>query len=39
MALYAIGELHLGLSVNKPMDIFGSSWTTMFSACRTPFQN
>jgi len=26
MALYAIGDLHLGLSVNKPMDIFGSGW-------------
>lgn len=26
MALYAIGDLHLSLSVNKPMDIFGPSW-------------
>ena len=23
MALYAIGDLHLSLTVNKPMDIFG----------------
>ena len=27
MALYAIGDMHLSLSVNKPMDIFGSGWT------------
>ena len=26
MALYAIGDLHLSLSVNKPMDIFGEVW-------------
>ena len=26
MALYAIGDLHLGLSVNKPMNIFGPGW-------------
>ena len=26
MALYAIGDLHLALSVNKPMDIFGPKW-------------
>jgi predicted phosphohydrolase len=25
MKLFAIGELHLSLSVNKPMDIFGSA--------------
>ncbi len=27
MALYAIGDLHLSLTVNKPMDIFGSGWS------------
>ena len=27
MALYAIGDLHLSLMVNKPMDIFGAGWT------------
>lgn len=27
MALYAIGDLHLSLTVNKPMDIFGPGWT------------
>lgn len=26
MALYAIGDLHLGFQVNKPMDIFGPKW-------------
>ena len=26
MALYAIGDLHLSLSVNKPMDVFGPGW-------------
>ncbi|MBP8639509.1 MAG: metallophosphoesterase [Oscillospiraceae bacterium] len=26
MALYAIGDLHLSISTNKPMDIFGSRW-------------
>lgn len=27
MALFAIADLHLSLSVNKPMDIFGGNWT------------
>ncbi|MCI8478262.1 MAG: serine/threonine protein phosphatase [Oscillospiraceae bacterium] len=26
MALYAIGDTHLSLSVNKPMDVFGGNW-------------
>ena len=26
MALYAIGDLHLSLSAEKPMDIFGGAW-------------
>ena len=26
MALYAIGDLHLSLQTNKPMDIFGGAW-------------
>ena len=26
MALYAIGDLHLSLSSNKPMDVFGEEW-------------
>ena len=26
MALYAIGDLHLSLSVNKSMEVFGAAW-------------
>ncbi len=26
MALYAIGDLHLSLATNKPMDVFGGAW-------------
>ena len=26
MSLYAIGDLHLSLSVDKPMDVFGGGW-------------
>ena len=26
MALYAIGDLHLSLGADKPMDVFGSRW-------------
>lgn len=26
MALYAIGDLHFGMAVDKPMDIFGDEW-------------
>ena len=26
MALYTIGDLHLALSLNKPMDVFGDAW-------------
>jgi len=26
MALYALGDLHLSFSVNKPMDVFGGRW-------------
>ncbi|MGE4283337.1 MAG: metallophosphoesterase [Clostridia bacterium] len=26
MALYAISDLHLALSINKPMDVFGNRW-------------
>ncbi len=27
MALYAIGDLHLSLGTNKPMDVFGGAWS------------
>ena len=26
MALYAIGDTHLSLTSNKPMDVFGGGW-------------
>lgn len=26
MALYAIGDLHLSLGAEKPMDVFGGNW-------------
>ena len=26
MSLYAIGDLHLAFSVDKPMDLFGRVW-------------
>ena len=26
MSLYAIGDTHLSLGVDKPMDIFGGGW-------------
>ena len=26
MALYAIGDLHLSIGTEKPMDIFGGNW-------------
>ena len=37
MALYAIGDLHLGLSVNKPMDVFGSGWDSHVERLRDAF--
>ena len=27
MALYAISDLHLALSADKPMDVFGAGWS------------
>lgn len=30
MALYAIGDLHLSFSTDKPMDVFGSHWDRHF---------
>ena len=26
MALYAIGDFHLALGMDKPMDVFGEKW-------------
>ena len=37
MALYAIGDLHLGLSVDKPMDVFGPGWAGHTERLRDAF--
>lgn len=37
MALYAIGDLHLGFGVNKPMDVFGSQWKDHTKRLRESF--
>ncbi len=35
MALYGIGDLHLSLSVEKPMDVFGGVWDGYVEKLRT----
>lgn len=37
MALYAIGDTHLSLSVNKPMDVFGGGWEGYIEKLREGF--
>ncbi|MBQ9687469.1 MAG: metallophosphoesterase [Oscillospiraceae bacterium] len=37
MALYTIGDLHLSLAKEKPMDIFGSNWTNHTEKLRQGF--
>lgn len=37
MALYAIGDLHLSLSANKPMDVFGPKWENHVERLRAAF--
>ena len=37
MALYAIGDLHLSLGVDKPMDVFGGSWNNYVEKIRAGF--
>ncbi len=38
MALYAIGDTHLSLSADKPMDIFGGSWSGYVEKLREGFE-
>ena len=38
LALYAIGDLHLSLSTDKPMDIFGGGWVNYVEKIKTGFQ-
>lgn len=39
MALYTIGDLHLSLGSNKPMEIFGEGWTNYVERIREGFSN
>ena len=38
MAIFAISDLHLALSVNKPMDIFGAGWTNYMERLQTKWE-
>ena len=38
MALFAIGDTHLSLSADKPMDVFGGGWTGYVDKLREGFQ-
>lgn len=38
MALYAIGDTHLSLSGDKPMDVFGGGWSGYVEKLRQGFQ-
>lgn len=38
MALYAIGDTHLSLSSDKPMDVFGGGWTGYVEKLRRGFE-
>ncbi len=37
MALYAIGDLHLSLETDKPMDVFGGRWRAMWTSSARAF--
>ena len=37
MSLYAIGDLHLSLGVNKSMDVFGGRWENYVEKIRDSF--
>ncbi len=38
MSLFAIGDLHLSFSANKPMDVFGPRWENYVERIRAGFQ-
>ena len=38
MALYAIGDLHLSLGCDKPMDVFGGRWLDYVAKLREGFE-
>lgn len=39
MSLYAIGDLHLSLGTDKPMDVFGGEWIDYVEKIRKGFQH
>lgn len=39
MRIFAISDLHLSFSVNKPMDIFGGAWEGYFERIKSDWQN
>jgi predicted phosphohydrolase len=39
MSLYAIGDLHLSLETNKPMDAFGGKWENYIEKIETGFSH
>ena len=39
MSLYAIGDLHLALSADKPMDVFGGRWENYMEKIREGFSS
>ena len=39
MAIYAIGDLHLSLGTDKPMDVFGGGWVNYMEKIKIGFQD
>ena len=39
MSLYAISDLHLSFSNNKPMDIFGDNWENHYEKIEKDWKN
>ena len=39
MALYTIGDLHLSLAKEKPMDVFGDKWRNHEDKLRASFSS
>ena len=39
MALYAIGDLHLSLGSDKPMDVFGGGWENYVEKLKAGFSS
>lgn len=37
MSLYAIGDLHLSLGTDKPMDVFGGRWENYVEKSKRDF--